>query len=80
MLDDKCLSLTRENPNLLIPWFITACVTYEEGNPILSDSTFDEISKEMIEKWDTLTHPDKKWIKIGSLNKGSSMMLQVKLK
>ena len=79
MYDDICLQITQSQPNLLIPWFIMACVTYEQGEPILSDSVFDEISKQMIEKWDTLSHPDKECIEIGTLNKGSSIMLKRKL-
>ena len=51
--DAKCLEITSKNPNMLVPWYLMAAwAYYEDDNPILSDSVFDDLAKTMHKKWE----------------------------
>ena len=55
--DAKCLEITSKNPNMLVPWYLMAAwAYYEDDNPILSDSVFDDLAKTMHKKWDEVEH------------------------
>lgn len=74
--DERCEVLTERNPNLLIPWFLMACIAYDKyDTPILSDGCFDALSARMAKLWDTLTHRHKGLIRMTDPKtfKGSSV-------
>lgn len=75
--DGMCKWVTDGNPNALIPWFLMACYAYEIlGEPIISDSCFDEISETMNMVFPALEHTHKPlviWTE--DTNKGSSVQV-----
>lgn len=55
--DAMCEKIVSSNANMIIPWFLMACVAYDRyDDPILSDAYFDELSDRMAEQWDTIEH------------------------
>lgn len=60
LYDAECGGATRANPNMLIPWFLMAqYLYYYRDCIIISDGTFDYVSREMVRKWANLTHVHK---------------------
>lgn len=58
--DDVCRQVTSDNPNMLIPWFLMACYAYDLlGEPLLTDSFFDEMSETMNMVFPALDHAHK---------------------
>jgi len=65
-------SLTGANPNLLVPHYLMACFAYYvEDSPVISDALFDEMSKELLAKWDSIEHWHKDLISVDDLRAGT---------
>ena len=63
MFDEVCLRLTTANKNLLVPWFIMASYAYYENDrPLLSDASFDDLTKRLAEAWREIKHMHKSLI------------------
>ncbi len=55
--DHSCDWITRDNPNMLVPWWLMACYAYYvEDEPILSDAAFDKLCSRLKALWDTVDH------------------------
>lgn len=70
-------AIVTANPNMLIPHYLMACfLYYKEDSPAISDKLFDEMTKSLIEKWDTVTHPHKHLITMEDLMAGTGFAIQ----
>lgn len=51
------------NDNQLIPYYLMSCYLYYKKNEqVLTDKEFDDLCRELYEKWEQLDHPHKKLI------------------
>lgn len=58
--------------NLTVPWYLLAAYAYyEEDDPIIEDTTFDELSKYMLENWSKIKHIHKRHITKKDLEAGT---------
>jgi len=65
-------SLTKENKNLTVPWYIMAAYAYYvQDNPLLTDYAFDNLAKTMIKHWPEITHRHKYFITLDELRAGT---------
>ena len=72
MLDSIINAKIRGNISLSVPLYLMMSYAYyEEDKPIASDSTFDKVSKLMLENWKKIKHPHKKFINIDNINAGT---------
>ena len=68
-LDKELSDFIRGNINLCVPWYILACYAYyEEDDPILSDGSFDRLTRKMIDNWEDIEHIHKEYISLDMLN------------
>lgn len=73
----RARGLILKNPNLLIPWYISASIAYYEfDESLLTDHYYDAMVKELAEKWDTLTHRHKSLLDREALNAGTGYYLK----
>lgn len=57
---------------MMVPWYLMASYAYyEEGDPIFTDSFFDEMGKTMLAVWDDIQHFHKELITVDDLNAGT---------
>jgi hypothetical protein len=71
-LDAKGRELIKFNPNLIVPWFLMASYLYYHKNQSLfSDEYYDELSKELLSRWDQVEHRHKHLITKEHLIAGS---------
>lgn len=76
-LDAKGRNLLEVNPNLLVPWFLMASYLYYHTNQsLLSDGYYDELSKELLSRWDQVEHRHKYLITKEDLIAGSLFTLK----
>lgn len=72
MLDNRAAELFAKNINMMVPWYLMASYAYyEQSDPILSDSFFDEMGKTMLAVWDDIEHFHKDLISIEDLKAGT---------
>ena len=72
MLDSIINAKIRGNISLSVPLYLMMSYAYyEEDKPIASDSTFDKVSKLMLENWKKIKHPHKKLINLDNLTAGT---------
>ena len=72
MLDGIINAKIRGNISLSVPLYLMMSYAfYEEDKPIASDSTFDKVSKLMLENWKKIKHPHKKLINLDNLKAGT---------
>jgi len=71
-LDGDCIKYTPANPNVLVAWYLMASyLYYREDTNILSDTLYDKICVQLLDKWDTIEHQhkflvDKEQLKAGT--------------
>ena len=69
MIDLKSAEMPR---NLTVPWHLLASFAYyEDDDTIIEDTTFDEMSKYMLENWQKIKHMHKKHITKKDLDAGT---------
>ena len=75
MFDELCIRVCTDNPNKLVAWFLMACFAYDKlDTPIISDACFDDMSRLMHQRYDSLEHMHKHLITPDRENfKGSSI-------
>ena len=72
MIDSIINAKIKDNISLSVPlYLIMSYAYYEEDKPIASDSTFDKVSKLMLENWKKIKHPHKKLISTNNLKAGT---------
>ena len=61
-----------EEWNLLVPWYLmTSYLYYEKDESIVSDGDYDWMCKELLERWEEISHWHKKFIDRDGLSAGS---------
>jgi len=67
----------KTNPNMLVPYYLMHSYLYYVMNePIISDMEYDELCKELKDKWDSVEHYHKHLIDKQSLGAGTGYQLQ----
>lgn len=70
-------AIVKANPNMLVPHYLMACFLYYVMDaPILSDKLFDDMSRELLAKWDSITHWHKDLISLDDLKAGTGYAIQ----
>jgi len=60
------------NPNMLVPYYLMLSYCYyKENESLIDDTEYDDICKQLIEKWDTLEHWHKPLLDLESLKAGT---------
>lgn len=71
--DVECRALLDKNFSLSVPWFLMAGYLYQYcDNPILSDSFWDEMCRDMDTFWDAIEHRHKHLVDRAGLRTGSA--------
>ena len=61
-----------KNPNMLVPYYLMySYAYYKENESLVDDTEYDQICRELIEKWDTITHWHKPLLDLESLKAGT---------
>lgn len=72
MFDEVVKTKINRDKNFLVPFYLMAAYAYyKEDNPILSDGLFDDMSKQLMEHYDEITHPHKDKISYFDLAAGT---------
>ena len=72
MFDQYAAEIFAKNINLMVPWYLMAAYAYyQQDNPILSDSFFDDLAKTLLTVWDDVEHRHKEYITQDMLNAGT---------
>ena len=75
--DQYTKSAIATNPNMLVPFYLMHCfLYYVEDAPVISDALFDEMSKELMAKWDSIEHWHKDLISLDDLRAGTGYALR----
>jgi len=62
----------KKSINLSVPYYIMAAYAYyKEDDPIISDTTFDNLATFILENYDNITHPHKKYLDKSTLEAGT---------
>lgn len=73
-IEKACSDVCDTSTNMYIPWYIMAAYAYYvEDSPILSDRTFDNMSKKILENWNKIEHIHKKYLNRDMLEAGTYM-------
>lgn len=72
MYDNYMLTKLEQSINMAVPFYLMAAYAYyKEDDPIISDQSFDNLAKLMLERWDEIRHMHKRMIKKGDLEAGT---------
>ena len=62
----------QNNPNMLVPYYLMySYAYYKENESLVSDTEYDDICKQIIEKWDNITHWHKSLLTLDALKAGT---------
>ena len=71
------LNIWRTNPNMLVPYYLMhSCIYYQMSDSIITDDEYDEICRELKDKWDTITHYHKHLVDVDALGAGTGYQLK----
>ena len=77
VLDGMCRHVMSTCPNGVIPWWMIASYLYYIHDiSLLSDGLYDEMARDMLDRWDTLEHQHKHLITPEDLKMGSLFRLK----
>jgi NAD-dependent DNA ligase len=72
LYDERAAEIFADNINMMVPWYLMAAYAYyEQDDPILSDSFFDDLAKTLLAVWDDVEHRHKPYITVDMLNAGT---------
>jgi len=67
----------RTNPNMLVPYYLMhSFIYYNMSDSIISDSEYDEICRELKDKWDSIEHYHKHLVDVDALGAGTGYQLK----
>lgn len=70
-------AILKANPNMLVPHYLMACYRYYELDaPFITDKLFDDMSKELLAKWDSIEHRHKDLISLDDLRAGTGYAIK----
>jgi hypothetical protein len=71
-IEKACMDICDDSINMYVPWYLMAAYAYYvEDDPILEDSTFDKMAKRILDHWDEIDHPHKKYLNKDMLKAGT---------
>ena len=71
-IEKACMDTCDDSINMYVPWYMMAAYAYYvEDDPILEDNVFDMLAKRMLEHWDEIEHPHKKYLSKDMLEAGT---------
>lgn len=71
-LDEYARRVIAGSPSMAVAWWLMASyVYYHADGIIITDGYFDELSREMLARWDSLNHPHKHLIDAEALRAGT---------
>lgn len=72
LFDGECRFVLGKSPNAIVAWWLIASYAYYHLDmPVISDDLYDQLAKEMLERWDEIEHPHKHLITRDHLRAGS---------
>lgn len=67
--------ITRDNRNMLVPWYLMAAyVYYYLDDQLVTDAEFDDMSRRLLEDYDTIKHHHKHLITKEDLEAGTLLL------
>ena len=67
----------QNNPNMLVPYYLMySYAYYKENESLISDTEYDDICKQIIEKWDNITHWHKSLLTLDALKAGTGYHIE----
>ena len=76
-LEARIRVILKANPNMLVPYYLMGCYCYYVlDDPAFSDKLFDEITAELLSKWETIKHYHKHIITLEDLEAGTGFALK----
>ena len=67
----------QNNPNMLVPYYLMySYAYYKENESLISDTEYDDICKQIIEKWDNITHWHKSLLTLDALKAGTGYNIE----
>lgn len=74
--DSHVKAIVKANPNMLVPHYLMASyLYYVKDAPVISDKLYDEMSQELLAKWDSIEHWHKDLISRDDLVAGTGYAL-----
>lgn len=71
------LDTWRTNPNMLVPYYLMhSYLYYEIHDTIIDDIEYDELCKQLKDKWDSVEHFHKHLVDVQSLGAGTGYQLK----
>lgn len=62
----------QNNPNMLVPYYLMySYAYYKENESLIPDTEYDDICKQIIDKWDNITHWHKSLLTLDALKAGT---------
>ena len=62
----------QNNPNMLVPYYLMySYAYYKENESLIPDTEYDDICKQIIEKWHSITHWHKSLLTLDALKAGT---------
>jgi NAD-dependent DNA ligase len=75
--DNQASQIIAQDVNAIVPWFLMASFLYYiEDESLLTDAYYDELSQQMLERWDEITHRHKQLISADDLLCGSGFAIR----
>lgn len=72
LYDKYCEEITTETPNAIVAWYLmSSWAYYKEDDPIISDALYDNLSRRLIDNWDSIKHQHKDRIDLDALKAGT---------
>lgn len=70
--DARCRDVVRANPNMLVPWVLSAAFAYEHlSTSIISDGLYDDLCQQLAQRWAEVSHVHKRLLNPEWFPKGS---------
>ena len=77
MFDTYCVEKTTHNPNMLIPFYLMAAYAYYHlDDPILTDSVYDQVCKDIAKYWDEIDHYHKHLVNLEDMEAGTCLLAE----
>jgi|TARA_R110002074_G_scaffold102277_1_gene221023 hypothetical protein len=67
----------RTNPNMLVPYYLMhSYIYYEINDSIITDYEYDELCRELKDRWDSITHYHKHLVDVDALGAGTGYQVK----
>jgi NAD-dependent DNA ligase len=71
------MDICNTNPNMLVPYYLMhSYIYYEINDSIITDYEYDELCRELKDKWDMITHYHKHLVDVNALGAGTGYQLK----